>query len=121
MEFYTQLVRAYAKHIEPLVKPVMKKLCHGCQVDHPSQHQHDCLMMEEEEKIRYCLDDCLKLINEREVMDTFTEAMTIAAILRCPNHLYEKHFRRHLWVHERWLEDVTSEILALQDFRSPSE
>ena len=52
----TQLaqLQTYAVQLKPLIPKVAKTLCFGCKVDHPSQLHHDvCLMMGEEEKVRY--------------------------------------------------------------------
>ena len=53
-----ELLSLSATHVTSVIQNLIPEYCHGCIVDHPSQHQHNlCLMME-------WLDQVLTLFNE---------------------------------------------------------
>ena len=51
MEIELQLNNAVACQLKPLIPFAMKKECNGRFVDHPSQLQHECVMLEDEEEV----------------------------------------------------------------------
>ena len=64
-----QLVSCFAQHLEDKMKDMIKNDCYGCQVDHPSQIQHDkCMMMSQEEKLDEYLNEAWSLISEEDVL-----------------------------------------------------
>ena len=116
MDYCVQLVKAYALHLEENMDTAIRKLCYGCEVSHPSQIQHDvCVMMEEEERIEHCLKECLKMIDEAEVMLTFTCGLKLSDILKCPDKLCKSDFRINLWDNVDWNEMVIHEILTIRE------
>jgi hypothetical protein len=48
--FYNLLEGIYANAVAQEVGRLCVESCNGCQVGHPSQRQHDCLMMNENER-----------------------------------------------------------------------
>ena len=117
-DYQVQLVKAYSYHLERHLDDVVSKLCHGCVIDHPSQKQHDvCLIMKEENRILYCLDACLELIDEREVMRDFSKLFSIRHLLRCPENIFNGEFRRCLWCNSNWLEAVVKSIICIRKER----
>ncbi len=59
---YVSLLESYFEHIyaKALIEVFpenIKENCYGCVVDHPSQVQHYCLMMSEDEQIELCFED----------------------------------------------------------------
>jgi hypothetical protein len=64
-----QLVACFAQHLEDTMRDLIKKDCYGCQIDHPSQIQHDkCMMMSQEEKLDNYLNEAWSLISEEAVL-----------------------------------------------------
>ncbi len=62
----------FAKHILKELPEIVKEKCFGCQVDHPSQLQHDvCLMMTKAEKIEVCFDTALEQVNYVDIYGEF--------------------------------------------------
>ena len=115
MDYCVQLVKAYALHIEEHMDPVIQKLCYGCQVNHPSQIEHNvCVMMEEEQQIEFCLSECVKMIDESELMSMFISGLRLSDILKCPDKLYNSDFRIHLWNNGEWSQMVIHEILIIR-------
>ena len=49
--------------------------CEGCRVDHPSQRQHDYLMMEDDQKMWPYLDSALDKVSEAKVVETFMNSL----------------------------------------------
>jgi hypothetical protein len=47
---YNLLEGLYANAVAHEVQRLCVESCNGCQVGHPSQRQHDCLMMNENER-----------------------------------------------------------------------
>jgi hypothetical protein len=46
-----KLLNCYASEIASIISALVVKNCNGCIIDHPSQRQHPCLMMESDERI----------------------------------------------------------------------
>ena len=45
-----KLLKCYTDEVASEICKLVLLNCNGCRIDHPSQRQHDCLMMEAEEK-----------------------------------------------------------------------
>ena len=56
MEIQLQLFGAVARQLQPYLDHALRAQCNGCLVDHPSQYQHKCIMLEGEDGIRYGLE-----------------------------------------------------------------
>ena len=57
-------------YADECVEPIYaerKKQCYGCEVNHPSQRQHDCLMLTEEESWNLFYDPAKDVVNMEEV------------------------------------------------------
>ena len=108
------LALTYAIHLKPLISKVIHEECYGCQVDHPSQIQHNvCLMMEEEEQIRLCLKKALMRVNERKVLRLFRRFASFGKCLTSPTYIFEEAWRSKLWETDAWLNLVVQKILSL--------
>lgn len=64
------LLSCYARESRRVIfEKLVKELCYGCSVNHPSQRQHDvCLMMEENEQMDLCMDQSLERVSKESVM-----------------------------------------------------
>ena len=73
------LIEVIYKHaVFTEIERLCEENCCGCEVDHPSQIQHDCLMLTEEEKWELYYKNAVALLNEnRSVWDEFTEATRV--------------------------------------------
>ena len=49
--------------------------CNGCGIDHPSQRQHDSLMMEVEEKMWVYFDCALDAVSETTIVEDFINSL----------------------------------------------
>ena len=49
----------YLDELEIKVNQLCNAACYGCEVDHPSQVQHQCLMMSDEEKVDWYFEEAL--------------------------------------------------------------
>lgn len=60
----------FAAMFDTLINEEKVKQCNGCAIQHPSQRQHSCLMMENEEAWMYYRDDVLEKIDLNVVQKT---------------------------------------------------
>ena len=51
-----KLLKCYAEEVAHAISVVVVENCNGCIIDHPSQRQHPCLMMENEERLLMYFD-----------------------------------------------------------------
>ena len=119
MNVYVQLVKAYAVNIESNLVHVVNMLCRGCLANHPSPSEHNvCIMMTQEGRVRHCMEKCLQVLDEENVMKTFITNLDVAEILRCENSLliYNTQKRKQLWLRKDWIEDVIREIVRITNF-----
>ena len=65
-----ELLICYAEALVAIIfEQIVKELCYGCSVDHPSQTHHDvCLMMERKEQITLCLAIAEQRLNHENVI-----------------------------------------------------
>ena len=62
------LAVVYAEEMTLLIDDAVYKLCSGCMVNHPSQHQHDvCLMMDKYQQLNYVFDELISMIDESRI------------------------------------------------------
>ena len=75
---YNLLEGIYANAVAHEVQKLFVESCNGCQVGHPSQMQHDCLMMNENERWQmYGLQAIERVNGKRMVWNEFAEAMRV--------------------------------------------
>ena len=70
-----RLIKCYAEEIASVIKQLVVENCNGCIIDHPSQRQHPCLMMESDERLSMYFDDALSKISEARVMENFMNSL----------------------------------------------
>ena len=64
--------------IDLRVEELGKEKCYGCEIEHPSQRQHDCLMMSDEEAWEtYGLEAIEHIFQKQILQKQFTEAIRI--------------------------------------------
>jgi hypothetical protein len=75
---YNLLEGIYANAVAHEVQKLCVETCNGCQVGHPSQSQHYCLMMNENERWQmYGLQAIERANGKRMVWNEFAEAMRV--------------------------------------------
>ena len=70
-----RLIKCYAEEIASVINQLVVENCNGCIIDHPSQRQHPCLMMERDERLSMYFDDALSKISETRVMENFMNSL----------------------------------------------
>ena len=104
MEAQMQLVRLAARHVHYFLDHAMNFECNGCSVDHPSQLQHECLMLDGEDRIRFCLDQALLLVDWGQVKHEFEKS--------CPRVCsHGKEWFQTLWADVSWYDQLVSALL----------
>ena len=76
------------------IERLCEENCCGCKIDHPSQRQHNCLMLTAEEKWELYYQKAVALVNDnRSVWDEFIEA---TRVLKLSCHKDALEHLRHL-------------------------
>ena len=70
-----KLLKCYAEEVSTIISMLVLENCEGCRIDHPSQRQHDCLMMEDEQKMWLYFDTALEKVSEAKVVETFVNSL----------------------------------------------
>ena len=70
-----KLLRCYAEEIACAISVLVVENCNGCIIDHPSQRQHPCLMMENDEKLLLYFDIAFSRVSEANVMEKFMNSL----------------------------------------------
>ena len=60
----------YSAILDTLIHEEKLKSCNGCEIDHPSQRQHSCIMMASEKVWMYYRDDVVEKIDLNVVLKT---------------------------------------------------
>ena len=60
----------YASMLDSLIQEAKVNRCYGCAIDHPSQRQHPCLMMDSEDAWLYYHDDVVEKIDLNAILKT---------------------------------------------------
>ena len=71
-------MQSNAEAVDYQVQKLRKEKCCGCEVNHPSQRRHDCIMMSEEEGwIVHGLEAIAQIIEQGILWKQFTEAIRV--------------------------------------------
>ena len=60
-----KLLKCYAEEVSTIISMLVLENCEGCRIDHLSQGQHDCLM----------IDTALEKVSEAKVVETFVNSL----------------------------------------------
>ena len=71
-----KLLKCYAEEIACAISVLVVENCNGCIIDHPSQRQHPCLMMENDEKLLLYFDIAFSRVSEASVMEKFMNCLS---------------------------------------------
>ena len=72
----------FSQCIDLRAQQLRKEKCCGCEIDHPSQRQHDCLMMSDEEAwITYGLEAIEHVLQKEILQKQFTQPRQIMSSL----------------------------------------
>ena len=67
----------FARKIREALADVAKVNCYGCQIDHPSQTHHSCLMLSEIEHLYSYYHEATEKVNTRDVLCLWKEEVKI--------------------------------------------
>ena len=70
-----KLLKCYADEISSIITNLVVENCTGCIIDHPSQRQHACLMMESDERIWLYFDTALERVCEATIAENFMTSL----------------------------------------------
>ena len=70
-----KLLKCYTDEVASEICKLVLLNCNGFRIDHPSQRQPDCLMMEAEEKSWVYFDSALDAVSEATIVDVFMNSL----------------------------------------------
>lgn len=72
----------YAKALCQVKGTAVRKNCYGCQMNHPSQKQHDCIMItdDDEYQIDFYFEEMLKEVNEKDIIQSWEDIVRVSNI-----------------------------------------
>lgn len=110
-EILRMLKESYAEVMHPMIMTMIKERCFGCQVDHPSQVQHDiCTMTEYEDQIDMFFQEAFEgALND--VRSKWLEKVNHRFQYKVPNCLLK--FRDDVWTANVTSEEFTKDIRNL--------
>ncbi|XP_071098102.1 uncharacterized protein [Haliotis cracherodii] len=79
--FESVMTSVYVDELQSKVNELCNKDCYGCEVDHPSQVHHPCLMMGAEERVDIYFDDALSTMSHRLILEKTREQMASSSRL----------------------------------------
>ena len=86
----------FARHLREEIVSLATKHCYGCEVSHPSQTQHTCLMWTEFEHLDVYLEEALETVDREEVRKKWCNEMT-----RMDKMRYNENIRVEIDQHSR--------------------
>ena len=113
----TNLMNAiFSQCIDLHVNKLRKEKCYGCKIDHPSQRQHDCIMMTEEEAWEtYGLEAIEHIFQKQILQKQFTEAIRVMK-LTLHEHVLQ-HYRNLKNNHVSALQMIMDEKKNLTEYQ----
>ncbi|XP_046546788.1 uncharacterized protein LOC124256859 [Haliotis rubra] len=89
----------YLDALQVKVDELCSNNCYGCEIDHPSQRHHQCLMLSGEERVSMYFDEVLLTVSHATILEKAREQRTSAGldlhdmyVLRYENELYLNAF-----------------------------
>ena len=70
-----KLLKCYAEEIACAISVLVVENCNGCIIDHPSQRQHPCLTMENDERLLLYFDMAFSRVSEASVIEKFMDSL----------------------------------------------
>ena len=99
------------------VQTLKKEKCCGCEIDHPSQRRHDCLMMSEDEAwMEYGAEAVQLIIEEQLLPKLFTEALRVMKL--DPHNEVIEHFKNLLEDTETTAEFLKSQKTKFSEYQN---
>ena len=97
----------YAEAVLNKLYEVSKTQCYGCEIDHPSQKQHSCLMMYDDGTMMfYYFDEALDRVNELDILQKFENSLEQSSIPRTYREIYKQKFYCPDWRATQWSKDT---------------
>ena len=74
--FEQEVFNAYVKSLRSSPMKVVQDKCYGCQINHPSQKQHEiCLFWTFDEQVDCFLEDALMRVDEAQIIEDCVKAL----------------------------------------------
>ena len=70
----------YAEQIAAAINSVAIQKCYGCETDHLSQIQHQCISLNRSEKLECYFDEIFQAVNDSEVLNKWRQQVSVIDI-----------------------------------------
>lgn len=109
----------YARTILELLNDVVRENCYGCEVDHPSQVHHTCLMWTNIEHLHTYLDLTFNKIDQRSIVNQLRNQVELMELPEHHKTIVHEQFEDWCKIHKPKPDDVrdTTERLLLLENR----
>lgn len=76
----TVLMYSFAAVLEDYIAKKKKSTCYGCEIEHPSQKEHDCMMMTEQEHLDRHFENAFNDFTMLDVLLVFKDRVKLVNI-----------------------------------------
>ena len=113
-----ELVKTYASNLEVHFENVITISSYECILtdDSGTEMKVTCVL-DEDEKIKQSLEQCLHLVDENKVFSDYIEKLLRRGIIELPKIIYRADFRRSIWKNSLWVDAVVKEIFSIRESR----
>ena len=113
-----ELVKSYASNLEVHFENVITISSYECIVtdDSGTEMKVTCVL-DEDERIKQSLEQCLHLIDENKVLSDYEEKLLRRGIIPYSRLIYRADFRRALWENSLFVDAVVKEIFSIRESR----
>lgn len=77
---YQMYMLGFSRKVLEKIKELTQQHCYGCEVDHPSQTQHSCLMLSEMEHFFLYRKDAFKSVLQNDIMYVWEESICLSKL-----------------------------------------
>ncbi|XP_041364521.1 uncharacterized protein LOC121379913 [Gigantopelta aegis] len=109
--FEMTLIAFYLHVLQPAINQMTKDSCEGCAIDHPSQTQHSCLMMTQNEAIDSYFQRALQSLPHEAIV---RDAERFVRIHGEPTHaIHTLPYTSVEWLQENFLSENRRNVLEM--------
>ena len=113
-----QFTLLYAQAVCEQLKEETVTYCYGCQTDHPSQTQHDCMMLTDEEKAAKNFWYALEKVDEELLLKRWNKAASTMKIPTKPFMCYKLKLYDTVWRNlfiktDKWEEKLYKTVIKM--------
>lgn len=87
----------YAHKVREAVEDLTRKHCYECRIDYPSQRNHPCFMLLENERLNFYFDDAMEEIDYQKVLSLWKNETKLTDISQKLKDTFERLLPNSGW------------------------